>query len=508
MITAGDYGDTIRICPPLIATEENVETALKALDAAVGEVDIPAASTSAPSKSPEASAFKIRTGSATFSSEKAHRDHIEKTCPLPPGFRVGAGSLKFHPKELGEGSKAMPMKVSMIALEQGKATKSYAAVLTKNAFPGAPIRVSREIVQSGAPIGAILVNNKVSNVHPHGGGVKDAEQLANEAAKALGLPADARVLPASTGVIGWSLPVKEMSAIIPDVAKKTASSGSALIPAEAIMTTDRYPKARSVTISIGGKEGRITGVAKGAGMIEPNMATMLVYVMTDITMPQKRLQMALNDAVNGPGSFNRMSIDSDQSTSDMVVLLSSDKVEAKSEEDMSTFAAALKQVCTELSEDIVRNGEGTKHVIRVTVKGSPSEELAHGVGKAIANSLLVKTAIFGNDPNVGRIIAALGSYLGKQKSMYIAKNLSKKTVVKVGGVVVFEKGEFALDSTKEEKLNKMMMEAEMDYSKGDYPPHERCVDIEIDLNGGDAYTVVLGSDLSPEYVDVNGNYRS
>jgi glutamate N-acetyltransferase/amino-acid N-acetyltransferase len=135
-------------------------------------------------------------------------------------------------------------------------------------------------------------------------------------------------------------------------------------------------------------------------------------------------------------------------------------------------------------------------------------ELAHGCAKAVANSPLVKCAVFGNDPNVGRILAALGSYLGRQPSHYVAKKVATRTTVRVGGVVVYEKGEFALDAQKEKVLSKMMRDAEMDYSKGNFPPHNRVVDIDIDLDAGDCSTVVLGSDLSQDYVDVNADYRS
>jgi len=510
-ITAGDYGDTIRICPPLIATEQDVDFALAALEGAIKEVEWPAPASEAAKVTTHAvSRVERRVGSkvTTFNSVQAHRKFLETTCPLPPGFRVGADKLSFVPKELGQGAKTFPMRLSLIALEEGKYATEYAAVFTKNAFPGAPIRVGREIVNSGAPIGGILINNKISNVHPYGGGVEDSRALCDAVAKALNFAPGVKVLPASTGVIGWSLPVKEMIECIPRVVKNSSASSSALVPAEAIMTTDRYPKARSEVITLSnGSAGRITGIAKGAGMIEPNMATMLVYIMTDIALPRATLQKSLQHAVNYPGSFNRITVDSDQSTSDMAILLSSSKIQG-TDHDVPAFNAALTRVCTDLAEDIVRNGEGTKHVMRVSVTGAPTDALAHGVGAAVANSPLVKTAVFGNDPNVGRIIAAVGSYLGKQKSLYIAKTLASKTVVKVGGIVVFENGEFRLDSEKERILNQMMRDAEMDYSKGDYPPHDRVIDIHIALNGGECETVVIGSDLSGEYVEVNGNYRS
>lgn len=511
-ITAGDYGDTIRICPPLIATPQDVDVALRVLEEAIQSVpDWPVVQASAPAAAAAATTPPPQgSRSQTFASLQAHRDFVNH--PLPSGFRVGADKLSFVPKELPKTTaqpKTFPMRLSLIALESGVATDQYAMVLTRNAFPGAPIRVAREISSSMAKIGGVLINNKVSNVHPRGGGVLDAIALTDACAKQLDLPMGARVLGASTGVIGWSLPVPEMLDCLPRVVNNLASNVGALVAAEAIMTTDKYPKARSEVVRLSnGKVGRITGIAKGAGMIEPNMATMLVYVMTDVALSKPQLQHSLDSAVNQPGSFNRITVDSDQSTSDMVVLLSSGKVEAASAQDVEAFNLALNKVCAELAEDIVRNGEGTKHVVRIAVKRAPTVELAHGVGKAVANSPLVKTAIYGNDPNVGRIIAAFGSYLGKQPSMFESRSLAKHATVKVGGVVVFEKSEFCLDASKEQQLSRILREAQLDYAQGDFPAHDRVVDVEIDLNSGSASTVVIGSDLSQEYVEVNADYRS
>ncbi|KAH9256016.1 glutamate N-acetyltransferase/amino-acid acetyltransferase [Batrachochytrium salamandrivorans] len=505
-ITAGDYGDTIRICPPLIATPQDVDVALRVLEEAIQSVSDWPVVAQPPVVAPTTTAVGVMRNQ-TFTSLQAHRDFVNH--PLPIGFQVGADKLTFVPKELPTtGAKSFPMRMSLIALESGEATDQYAMVLTKNAFPGAPIRVAREISNSMAKIGGVLINNKVSNVHPRGGGVQDAITLTDACAKQLGLPLGARVLGASTGVIGWSLPVPEMLDCLPRVVNNLASNVGALVAAEAIMTTDKYPKARSEIVQLeNGKVGRITGIAKGAGMIEPNMATMLVYIMTDIALSKPQLQQSLNLAVNRPGSFNRITVDSDQSTSDMVVLLSSGKIEA-TQQDLNAFNLALNKVCAELAEDIVRNGEGTKHVIRIAVKNAPTVELAHGVGKAVANSPLVKTAIYGNDPNVGRIIAAFGSYLGKQPSMFESRSLAKHATVKVGGVIVFEKSEFCLDATKEQQLSRILREAQLDYTQGDFPAHDRVVDVEIDLNLGAASTVVIGSDLSHEYVEVNADYRS
>jgi len=511
-ITAGDKGDTIRICPPLIATKEHIKHALAVLDEALGAVAFasPVASgsptTATTTTTTTTTAKEKPRALVQYDSLEAYRRAVD--VPLPPGFSVGADKLSFVPKELG-GTKQFPMRLSLIALEGGKATKTYAAVFTKNAFPGAPIKVGKAMVASGAAVAGVLINNKISNVQPRGGGTRDSETLCRKAAELLGLPAGSSILPASTGVIGWSLPVPEMLDCLPRVIGNLSAKSSALVAAEAIMTTDRYPKARTVEVKLkSGGAVRITGVAKGAGMIEPNMATMLVYLMTDALLPRAELQAALEAAVNAPGSFNRITVDSDQSTSDMCLLLSSEKRAVEDAHDKAAFASALQELCASLAEDIVRNGEGTRHVVRVTVNGAPTAALAHGCGKAIVNSPLVKTAVYGNDPNVGRILAALGSYLGRQQSDFVAKKIASRTTVVVGGVVVYANGEFALDAAKEQTLNAMMKEAELDFSRGDFPRHNRVVAIDVELNAGEFSTVVIGSDLSQDYVDVNADYRS
>jgi glutamate N-acetyltransferase/amino-acid N-acetyltransferase len=509
-ITAGDKGDTIRICPPLIITPAQVEKGIDILSKALDQVSFSAATTTSTSyPSTTKTQSKSPTTTTTFSSKDEYRTSLSKQCPFPPGFVLGVDSLTFSPKELGNPEKRFPMKLSLLALEGNKATTSYAAVYTRNGFPGAPVVVGKQILEEQAPIGGVLINNKVSNVHPHGGGVKDALTLSKKAAELLKLPSSARIIPASTGVIGWALPVQEMMNCLSQIISKLETPKNALSLAEAIMTTDAYPKARTreILVNNGQSRVRITGVAKGAGMIEPNMATMLVYIMTDAKLPSRTvMQESLTMAVNGPGSLNCITVDSDQSTSDMAVLISSDRVPVEKQEDVAAFNKALNEVCAELAEDVVRNGEGTRHVIRVEIVGAPNQEIAKGAGKAIANSPLVKTAIYGNDPNVGRVIAALGSYLGRQPSQYIAKTLPKRTKISVGGVVVFENGVFTLDPVKEQNLQQLMKNAQL--QGGEFPSHFRNVDIKVELFSGEYDTVVIGSDLSEKYVEVNADYRS
>jgi glutamate N-acetyltransferase/amino-acid N-acetyltransferase len=247
-------------------------------------------------------------------------------------------------------------------------------------FPGAPIIVGKDRVAEGGPLHAIVINNKVSNVCGGGDGVADSEMVCEAVAAALKLPGGAKsVLPSSTGVIGWRLPAKELAQDVVPKAVENLQTISGLNAAEAIMTTDRFPKIRSKTLKNG---ARLVGIAKGAGMIEPNMATMLSYLMTDADIPKAKLQAMLMEAVDG--SYNSISVDGDESTSDTVALIASNQVTGTDEEE---FRAALIELCQGLSADIVRNGEGTSHVIRVQIDNFPGSELdARRLGRHIVNS--------------------------------------------------------------------------------------------------------------------------
>jgi glutamate N-acetyltransferase/amino-acid N-acetyltransferase len=200
-------------------------------------------------------------------------------------------------------------------------------------------------------------------------------------------------------------------------------------------------------------------------------------------------------------TFNRISIDGDQSTSDSVVLLSSAAKPSVEEEE---FEKALRFVCWKLAEDVVRNGEGTCHVMKVSIKGASNAETATGVGKAIVNSPLIKTAVFGNDPNVGRIVSALGDYMGS-----LGQRLDPESVsISMGETSIFEDGFFNLDMEKEDYLAKYLVECAQDPSEEGYPSHDKTVDISIRIGKGKAESVVLGSDLTLGYIKENAEYRS
>ena len=333
-------------------------------------------------------------------------------------------------------------------------------------FPGAPVIVGRKRIAEGGPLHALVINNKVSNVCSGGDGVGNAEQVCAAVAEALKLPGGAStVLPSSTGVIGWRLPAKELAEDLVPKAVENLQTKSALEAAKAICTTDRYPKVRSQTLSCG---ARIVGIAKGAGMIEPNMATMLSYLMTDATIPKAKLQEMLSRVVDQ--SYNSISVDGDESTSDTVALLASNQVSGT---DEAEFEAALLKVCKGLAADIVRNGEGTGHVIRVEISNLPgTNHEARRLGRHIVNSPLFKCAVSGNDPNTGRLAAAIGSFMGKFKNDENVKEMQ----ITLGGRVIFSNGKFVLEGQEvEEALSKHMEEAQFN-EHSDHPPHQKFVE--------------------------------
>lgn len=432
----------------------------------------------------------------TFSSEAEHLAFIEQQARMPRGFRAGHTQFAFTPAEVDK-----PAKMNLTVIAADAPVADFAAVYTRNALAGAPVLVGRQRLQREW-VQAIVVNNKISNVGV-ATGVQDAESICAAVGAALGIPSDA-VLPASTGVIGWRLPVQNMVSAAP-AAVAQLSPATLANAARTIMTTDLYPKARTAPVG----EGCVTGIVKGAGMIEPNMATMLGFILTDLAVPRDVLRAALKRVVDR--TFNAISIDSDTSTSDMIVALSSGKVPCP---DVSAFEAALLQVCRGLAEDVVRNGEGVHHVMKVSVSGAGHAESARAIGKSVVNSPLVKTAVCGNDPNVGRLLCAIGKAVGAQGFDLPMSRLR----VTMGGHTLFADGSFVLSRELEGKLLGYLRDTELYRSTASaeghfvppvrYPVHERCVEIGIDFGSGGEEVTVIGADLSHEYVSENADYRS
>jgi len=426
-----------------------------------------------------------------YKHEDEYIRDLEARGQLPRGFRVASVPLTFVPAERPQGGEQR-MMLSLIRLDEP--TADFAGVFTRNRFPGNPVILGKQRLEEETVRG-VLINNRIANVcSDHG--LEDAREILEALAQA---DPDPESRPeswfsSSTGIIGWGLPVREIRQAVPR-ALAALSGGSALPLARGIMTTDAFPKIRSVRVG----EGTILAVAKGAGMIEPNMATMLCFVLTDIAVSRKDLREMLPGVADG--SFNRISIDGDQSTSDMVLAFSSGQVKGVSREE---FRKALSSVFLEMAEDIVRNGEGTSHVMRIRLTGAADEASARKLAKGVANSPLVKTAVAGNDPNVGRILSALGDCAGNEG---IGLDPSRVTV-SLGGDVLFRNHRFELDPEKEDRMAAYLRETQLTAGLKGYPEHYRTVDIDIDLGLGTAETLVFGSDLTHEYVSENAEYRT
>ena len=418
-------------------------------------------------------------------SVEAYTEYLRALGGWPQGFRGFTQTLSFVPPER---NSSKPFNMNLAAILPDQPITAFSAVFTRNAFPGAPVRVGRRIA-SGPATAGILVNNKISNVCSPSG-EQDIATLQEVLAAETGRLAD-QFFCISTGIIGWQLPAQQMAETIPSLLRSPAEPADV---AAAIMTTDRYPKLR-VWQADGGS---IVGLAKGAGMIEPNMATMLVFLLTDFNVSRDVCGRALRDAVEN--SFNRISVDSDQSTSDSALLLSSQAGPQISEQD---FSAGLQEVCSGLADDIVRNGEGIHHVITVDVRGAADKAQARACGKAVVNSPLVKTAVCGNDPNVGRIVAALGDYCGNAGIELDPCRVS----IAVDGERVFADGAFALSPELEKRLSERFQAVEIDPCCA-FPQHQESVSIEIDLGLGQEHDTVKGADLTHEYIHENADYRT
>jgi glutamate N-acetyltransferase/amino-acid N-acetyltransferase len=359
-----------------------------------------------------------------------------------------------------------------------------AAVFTTNRAQAAPVLVSREhLARSGGRARAIIVNSGCANACTGDAGLQTARAMADEAARAVGC-APEEVLVASTGVIGVALDIRKITRGLPLV--MTALGGGnddGASAARAIMTTDPFPKEAAARVSLAGIEAAIGGTAKGSGMIEPMMATMLGFITTDAAVPQPLLDRALRGAVHD--TFNAITVDGECSTNDCVMLLANGASGATVDESAyPAFLEALRSVCLRLALGIVRGGEGATKLITVTVTGAASVEDARRAAKAIANSPLVKTAIHGGDPNWGRLIAVSGR-------AGVAFELSR-AAVSLGPVVLFKDGR-PYDEAAPEAAN---------YLKSDD------ILVTIDLGAGTAAATVWTCDLSAEYVRINAEYRT
>ncbi|MBM6832503.1 bifunctional glutamate N-acetyltransferase/amino-acid acetyltransferase ArgJ [Megamonas hypermegale] len=360
---------------------------------------------------------------------------------------------------------------------------AIAGTFTQNKVAAAPVYVSKETVATGSAR-AIVANAGCANACTGKQGMDDAYKTREIAAKELGINAD-DVIVGSTGVIGVTLPMDKLEKGIKDAVADLSETGS-INAANAIITTDTHCKTMTVKFDIGDTEVHMGAIAKGSGMIRPNMATMLCYITTDLDIEQSLLQKALSTCVEK--SFNMISVDGDMSTNDTVVVLANglagNKKITEENADYDIFCSNLMALCVELAKEIAADGEGASKFLTINVKGAKSFADAKTVGMAVANSPLVKTAFFGEDPNWGRVICAVG-YSG-------ADMVPEKTVVKFGGITIFDCGVGAQYDS--EALVKVMREND--------------IVIDIELNLGDSDATVWTCDLSYEYVKINGEYHT
>jgi len=391
---------------------------------------------------------------------------------FPQGFK--AAGVKAGIKKSGN------LDVAVIYTEREAAV---AGVFTQNAVAAAPVYVSKDAVKTGM-VHAVVANAGCANACTGEQGMKDARGMAAITAKELGCDAS-DVIVASTGVIGVHLPMDKMEAGIKQAVSELSETGSQNA-GNAIITTDTYSKTCATEVEIGGKKVRFGAIAKGSGMIQPNMATMLCFITTDASIDSALLQEALSEITEV--SFNMISVDGDMSTNDMVVVLANGaagnaKITEKNE-DYVKFHDTLLSICQGLSQRIAADGEGATKFLTIHVTGAKSFADAKTIGMSVAKSPLVKTAFFGQDPNWGRVICAVG-YAGVPMD-------PEKTVVKFGGIPVYAHGVGA--EFDEDALRKVMAE------------HD--IVIDIDMGAGKEEATVWSCDFSYEYVKINGEYHT
>ncbi len=381
---------------------------------------------------------------------------------FPRGFRCASRNCGLKPS-----AKDLALFVSDVEA-------SAAAVFTRNHFPGAPVVLGRETIRAGR-LRAVVVNSKVSNVATGARGLEDARRMAAAAAAEIGTTAD-RVLVSSTGVIGVPLPIEKIERGLQGISAELRDDP--LVGAEGIMTTDTYPKALSARV--GTSEATITWVAKGSGMIEPNMATMLAWIFTDAAVDARTLDAMLRAAV--AVSFNMLSVDSDTSTSDTCAILANG-LAGRVEE--GPFIETLTAGCVRMAEMLARDGEGAQHLLRVTVRGAADDAEARRVAKSLVNSPLVKTMVHGADPNVGRILMAVGK-------CFECDIRPSATDAWINGHAVVRAGERL---SFDDAVVRAALATET-------------VDLEVSLGAGGSVATAYGCDLTAGYIEENAAYYS
>lgn len=392
------------------------------------------------------------------------------------GFRFAGVSCGIKPQTAAYCGRALDL-----ALIASDAACSAAGVFTQNRFPAAPVLYDKQALQ-GNPTGirAVVINAGNANACTGAQGLADAQRMAALAESALGLPASAALV-MSTGVIGLPLPMDKLEAGIRAAARALQPGDDGVqLAAQAIMTTDTKPKRAAQRAG----QASLLGIAKGAAMIHPNMATMLAVVVTDAAVEPDALQIVLRRAVDR--SFNAISVDGDTSTNDTALVLANGLAGPV---DLAAFEAALTEVCTDLAQQIVRDAEGASKFITVRVSGAASAAGARQVAQTIAASVLVKTAVYGGDPNWGRVLAAAGrsgvELDPARAALWFAGDGGPEYQVVAGG-------------------------APLPYDEAEAARIFSCRDLSIhlDLGAGPAQATVWTSDLTHDYVSLNAHYRT
>lgn len=394
----------------------------------------------------------------------------------PKGFKAAGANTGV---KAGSTKKDMALIVSDVMC-------NVAAVYTTNKVYGAPITVTRNNIADGKAQAVICNSGNANTCAPNG--IEIAEKTCQITAEALGLKAT-DVVVASTGVIGQELSIKPFETGIPVLRDMLSYDGGALA-AEAIMTTDTVPKSIAVEFQAGGKTCTIGAIAKGSGMINPNMATMLSFITTDTAISSEMLQKALSADIKT--SYNQICVDGDTSTNDTVAVLANGLAgnpEITCEgEDYDAFCAALNQVTVHIAKCLARDGEGATKLIECNVIGAPDDRTAQVVSKSVIASDLLKAAIFGSDANWGRVLCAIGYAEGD----FSADNIDVSMSSQVGSVLVCVGSRHKEYS--EEEATKILSEEE--------------IVIDVNLNQGEGKATAWGCDLTYDYVRINGDYRS
>ena len=357
-----------------------------------------------------------------------------------------------------------------------------AAVFTTNIVKAAPVLLGMERVKSGL-CQAVVVNSGNANVGTGKRGLQDATLTAKLVAGELGI-SESLVIPSSTGVIGVYLNMEKIRNGIPKLVSKLSEEGLT-DTAEAIMTTDKFPKYASAQIKVDGKTGTVCAVGKGAGMIAPQMATMLCFILTDINIDQRAQKKALRDAVDG--SFNRIIVDGDTSTNDTVLMLSNGVLGNKpvkgGDKNCKKVEKVLTELTTEIAEMIVRDGEGATKVVKITVKGTRTKKDAEKIARTVGSSLLVKTAFYGEDANWGRVLAAAGRAGVRFDPLKVDLYFGDYRIVRNGAEI-------------------------MDEGQVKHILKQPSFPMTLDLKSGKSSHFVIASDITMDYLKLNAHYRT